>query len=85
MPCFNTGKWYRRQIDIHVGVDPNEVGKAIGKEGRNVKLMKDIEKAIGSLKGITILSMAENAIILGKPSVTSTSFTPAKWKVLMVI
>ncbi len=34
--------WKQGPMDIQVGVDPNEVGKAIGKEGRNVKLMKEV-------------------------------------------
>ncbi len=34
--------WKQGQIDVQVGVDPNEVGKVIGKEGRNIKLMKEV-------------------------------------------
>jgi N utilization substance protein A len=37
-----------------VGVDPNEVGKAIGKEGRNVKLMKEIVGRFFEIKSLSI-------------------------------
>ena len=47
-------RWNQGQIDIHVGVDPNEVGKAIGKEGRNVKLMKDIVSRFYEIRNLSI-------------------------------
>ena len=47
-------RWNQGQIDIHVGVDPNEVGKAIGKEGRNVKLMKEIVGRFFEIKSLSI-------------------------------
>ena len=47
-------RWNQGQIDIHVGVDPNEVGKAIGKEGRNVKLMKEIVGRFFEIKNLSI-------------------------------
>ena len=47
-------RWNQGQIDIHVGVDPNEVGKAIGKEGRNVKLMKDIVGRFYEIRNLSI-------------------------------
>ena len=47
-------RWKQGQIDIHVGVDPNEVGKAIGKEGRNVKLMKDIVSRFYEIRNLSI-------------------------------
>ncbi len=47
-------RWNQGQIDIHVGVDPNEVGKAIGKEVRNVKLMKEIVGRFFEIKSLSI-------------------------------
>jgi N utilization substance protein A len=47
-------KWDQGQIDIQVSVDPNEVGKAIGKEGRNVKLMKDAISRFTEIKSLSI-------------------------------
>jgi len=47
-------KWDQGQIDIQVAVDPNEVGKAIGKEGRNVKLMKDAISRFTEIRSLSI-------------------------------
>ncbi len=33
--------WKNNRIDIVVGVKPEEIGKVIGKEGKNIKLFKD--------------------------------------------
>jgi N utilization substance protein A len=46
--------WKQGQIDIQVGVELNEIGKAIGKEGRNVKLMKDIVSRFFEIKNLGI-------------------------------
>jgi N utilization substance protein A len=46
--------WDQGQIDIQVGVDPNEVGKAIGKEGRNVKLLKDAISRFTEIRTLSI-------------------------------
>ncbi|MGP6207354.1 NusA-like transcription termination signal-binding factor [Cuniculiplasma sp. SKW3] len=47
-------KWEQGQIDIQVAVDPNEVGKAIGKEGRNVKLLKDAISRFTEIRSLSI-------------------------------
>lgn len=46
--------WKTGQIDILVSVEQSEVGKAIGKEGRNIKLMKEAVSRYFNVKSLNI-------------------------------
>ncbi len=46
--------WKQGQIDILVGVEQSEVGKAIGKEGRNIKLMKEAVSRLFNIRSLNI-------------------------------
>lgn len=46
--------WKQGQIDILVGVEQSEIGKAIGKEGRNIKLMKEAVSRYFNIKSLNI-------------------------------
>lgn len=46
--------WKQGQIDILVGVEQSEIGKAIGKEGRNIKLMKEAVSRYFNVKSLNI-------------------------------
>lgn len=46
--------WKQGQIDILVGVEQSEIGKAIGKEGRNIKLMKEAVSRFYNIKSLNI-------------------------------
>ncbi|MHB1439605.1 MAG: NusA-like transcription termination signal-binding factor [Cuniculiplasma sp.] len=46
--------WKQGSVDVQVGVDIGEVGKAIGKEGRNIKLMKEIVSRFYEVKNFGI-------------------------------
>lgn len=46
--------WKNGQTDILVSVEQSEVGKAIGKEGRNIKLMKEAVSRFYNIKSLNI-------------------------------
>ncbi len=46
--------WKEGQIDILVGVEQGEVGKAIGKEGRNIKLFREAISRSFNIKSLNI-------------------------------
>ncbi len=46
--------WKQGQIEILVGVEQSEIGKAIGKEGRNIKLMKEAVSRFYNIKSLNI-------------------------------
>lgn len=46
--------WKEGQIDILVGVEQSEVGKAIGKEGRNIKLFREAISRGFNIKSLNI-------------------------------
>lgn len=46
--------WKIGQTDILVAVEQSEVGKAIGKEGRNIKLMKEAVSRFFNIKSLNI-------------------------------
>ncbi|AKA47760.1 antitermination protein NusA [uncultured archaeon] len=46
--------WKQGQIDILVGVEQSEIGKAIGKEGRNIKLMREAVSRFYNIKSLNI-------------------------------
>ncbi|EQB68237.1 transcription elongation factor NusA-like protein [Cuniculiplasma divulgatum] len=46
--------WKQGQVDVQVGVELSEVGKAIGKEGRNVKLMKEVASRFYEIRNFGI-------------------------------
>lgn len=46
--------WRQGQIDILVSVEQSEIGKAIGKEGRNIKLMKEAVSRAFNIKSLNI-------------------------------
>lgn len=46
--------WKQGQIDILVSVEQSEIGKAIGKEGRNIKLMKDAVSRFYNIRSLNI-------------------------------
>lgn len=46
--------WKIGQTDILVSVEQSEVGKAIGKEGRNIKLMKEAVLRLFNIKSLNI-------------------------------
>lgn len=46
--------WKEGQTDIQVAVEQTEVGKAIGKEGRNIKLFREAVSRSFSIKSLNI-------------------------------
>ena len=46
--------WKEGQTDILVSVEQGEVGKAIGKEGRNIKLFRDAVARSFNIKSLNI-------------------------------
>ncbi len=46
--------WKEGQIDILVSVEQSEVGKAIGKEGRNIKLFREAISRSFNIKSLNI-------------------------------
>lgn len=46
--------WREGQTDILVGVEQGEVGKAIGKEGRNIKLFREAISRSFNIKSLNI-------------------------------
>ncbi|MDS0256748.1 NusA-like transcription termination signal-binding factor [Thermoplasmatales archaeon AK] len=46
--------WKEGQTDILVAVDQNEVGKAIGKEGRNIKLFREAISRAFNIRSVNI-------------------------------
>lgn len=46
--------WREGQIDILVAVEQSEVGKAIGKEGRNIKLFREAISRSFNIKSLNI-------------------------------
>lgn len=46
--------WKEGQIDILVGVEQGEVGKAIGKEGRNIKLFREAISRSFNIKSLNM-------------------------------
>ncbi len=46
--------WKQGQIDILVAVEQSDIGKAIGKEGRNIKLMKEAVSRAFNIKSLNI-------------------------------
>ncbi|MHB1493122.1 MAG: NusA-like transcription termination signal-binding factor [Thermoplasmataceae archaeon] len=46
--------WKQGRIDIQVAVDPMKTGSAIGKEGRNIRLMKDAVSRIFEIGSLSI-------------------------------
>ena len=46
--------WKEGQTNVLVTVEQNEVGKAIGKEGRNIKLFRDAVQRYYNIKGLNI-------------------------------
>lgn len=46
--------WKEGQTNVLVTVEQNEVGKAIGKEGRNIKLFRDAVQRYYNIKSLNI-------------------------------
>ncbi len=46
--------WKEGQTDVLVSVDQSEVGKAIGKEGRNIKLFRDAVQRAFNVRSLNI-------------------------------
>ncbi|MCL4330290.1 MAG: NusA-like transcription termination signal-binding factor [Candidatus Thermoplasmatota archaeon] len=46
--------WKNGQVDILVSVDPMEVGKLIGKEGRNIKLFREAVGRFFPIKSMNV-------------------------------
>lgn len=46
--------WKEGMTDIQVSVDPMEIGKAIGKEGRNIKLFRDTVQRFFNIRSLSI-------------------------------
>ena len=46
--------WKEGQTNVLVTVEQNEVGKAIGKEGRNIKLFRDAVQRYYNIKSLSI-------------------------------
>ncbi len=46
--------WKDGMTDIQVSVDPMEIGKAIGKEGRNIKLFRDTVQRFFPIRSLSI-------------------------------
>ncbi len=46
--------WKEGSIDILVTVEPMEIGKAIGKEGRNIKLFRDTVQRFFNIRNLAI-------------------------------
>ncbi len=46
--------WKDGTIDVLVSVDPMEIGKAIGKEGRNIKLFRDTVQRFFKIHSLSI-------------------------------
>lgn len=46
--------WKEGQVDILVGVEQGEIGKAIGKEGRNIKLFREAISRSYNIKSLNI-------------------------------
>lgn len=46
--------WREGQTDVLVGVEQSEVGKAIGKEGRNIKLFREAISRSFNIKSLNI-------------------------------
>ncbi|EQD43631.1 transcription elongation factor NusA-like protein, partial [mine drainage metagenome] len=46
--------WKGGMTDVLVSVDPMEIGKAIGKEGRNIKLFRDTVQRFFNIRNLAI-------------------------------
>ncbi|MCL4452374.1 MAG: NusA-like transcription termination signal-binding factor [Candidatus Thermoplasmatota archaeon] len=46
--------WKEGTTDVLVSVDPMEIGKAIGKEGRNIKLFRDTVQRFFNIRNLAI-------------------------------
>ncbi len=46
--------WKEGMTDVLVSVDPMEIGKAIGKEGRNIKLFRDTVQRFFNIRNLAI-------------------------------
>jgi len=46
--------WKNNRTDIVVGVKPEEIGKVIGKEGKNIKLFKDAVSRYFNVNSISV-------------------------------
>ena len=46
--------WKEGSIDVLVTVEPMEIGKAIGKEGRNIKLFRDTVQRFFNIRNLAI-------------------------------